>query len=131
MRKIIISITLLLMVLVMFKFRILFTLNYFDKIRNTDEYIIKEHRYHQNYSLKELKRLEIIYKGEMAEYRIYFVPYKDSSIPKEYKNKLYSSPKSNKRIVGIKNNRVYTYADLASDSSVYTRTLYKLLNGYY
>lgn len=129
MRKVIISVILLLLLFVALKFNVLFSVNYFDNIKNSDEYIIKAYRLHNKYSLKELKQLEIRYLGGMDGYKIYFVPIKDSSIPDEWKDRFYFSPKSNARILGVKNGVVYTFGELVNDSSIHTKSLYKLIQG--
>ena len=76
MKRIVISISILFLVFVMFSLNVLVSVNYIDEIRNSDEYLIKSFRSHHNYSIKELKQLEIEYLGEVDGYRIYFVPSK-------------------------------------------------------
>lgn len=131
MKKVVILITLLLLIFLSFNFEVLFSIDYFNDIRNSDEYLIKKFRSHHNYSLKELKQLEIDDLAEIDGYRIYFISLKNSSISDGWVKEEYDFPSEPYvRIVGIKNGELFTLEKLVEENLIFTKGLYKLIQEY-
>jgi hypothetical protein len=131
MKKVITLITLLLLIFLTFKHNVVFSIDYLDDIRNSDEYLIKKFRSHHNYSLKELRQLEIDGMFEIDGYKIYYVSIKDSQISDGWVQEEYNFPsESYVRIVGIKNGRLYILEKLVEENLVFTKGLYKLIQEY-
>lgn len=130
MKKLLISMAVLLLVFVAFNFNVLFSVNYFDDIRNSDEYLIKTFRSHHNFSFKELKQLEINYLGQVDGFRIYFVPIKGSWISDPWTKDGFTFPsESHTRIIGIKNGMLFTLGNLIHETSIDIKNLYELIQG--
>lgn len=130
MKKLLISMAVLLLVFVAFNFNVLFTLNYFDDIRNSDEYLIKAFRSRPYHSINELKQLEIEYLGNVDEYRIYYVPLNSSRYAPPEESDVFTFPsESFTRVIGIKNGMLFTLGSLIHESSIDVKSLYELIHG--
>lgn len=108
--------------------------NYINTKDNTldkDEKIIKQFRANQNYSINELKNLQIKYLGEIDNYNIYYVPFKGSSgVLNEnawVKNGHTFPIESQTRIIGIKNDQLYTLGNLLNETQINIDNLYDLM----
>ncbi|MBU3179200.1 hypothetical protein KPL47_23185 [Clostridium estertheticum] len=106
-------------------------INESDSIIESDEKIIKEFRSHHNYSDKELKNLAINYLGDVDGFRVYFVPFKGSSgvlNEKNWTKDNYIFPiKSQTRIIGIKEDKLYTLGNLIHETNINIKALYTIL----
>ena len=110
-------------------------INKSDSITDGDEKIIKEFRSHHDYSNKELKNLAIHYLGDVDGFRVYFVPFKGSSdVPNEksWIKDNYAFPiKSQTRIMGIKDDKLFTLGNLIHETTINIKALYTVLPNEY
>lgn len=106
-------------------------INTSDSIEDSDEKMIKEFRSHQNYSSEELKSLGIKYLGEVDGFKIYFVPFKGSIGVRDggsfTKENYTFSIESQIKVIGIKDNILYTMGELLHQTSINTEELYNIL----
>jgi hypothetical protein len=127
-KRALIYIFLLLFLFVVFNFKIVASINYTDAIRNSDELLIKAFRSRPNYSIKELRQLEIEYLDVVDGYRVYFVPLKASHYSLPLVKDSFTFPsESLARIVGIKNGRLHVLGELVKENDADTRRLYELM----
>jgi hypothetical protein len=100
------------------------------KINKDNEKIMKEFRSHHGYSSDELEKLKIKYIGNVDNFYIYYVPFKDNSYDydKDFEAKGYRFPaKSHTRIIGIKDGKLYTLGNIIYETSISVKDLYNLL----
>lgn len=97
---------------------------------SSDEKIIKEFRSHQKYSSSELKAIEIKYLGNVDNYKIYYVSYKEqvSANEKPFIKDNYIFPiAAQTRIVGIKEKELYTLGNMLYETQINVQQLYNLV----
>jgi hypothetical protein len=102
-----------------------------DSIPDNDEKIIKEFRSHHNYTKDQLKTLEIKHLGDVSDYRIYYVPFKGSSgvlNEEDWIEGEYIFPiESHTRIIGIRNDKLYTLGELINETQIDIKALYNIM----
>jgi len=102
-----------------------------DSIRDDDEKLIKKFRSHHNYSLDELKGLEIEYLDEIDGYRIYLVEFDgntDMGSLSGWDIDEYVFPiGASTRIIGIKDDNLYVSGKLIYETAIDIDRLYELV----
>lgn len=128
MKKLWIPAAILLLLFLLFRFNAIASIQYFDDIKNSDEFLIKAFRSHHHYTIGELRQLKIEYLGEVDGYRIYDVSYKGSVNSDPWTKQGYTfPPESHTRVIGIKKGSLYVLGELVHESNIDIKRLYEVI----